>query len=70
MPAPHDLVDVAGELGVGHAQARLAVLVDGLDRPAGIELGGDGVEMRDEGNTRDALHAFTVGWPGHPMLRT
>ena len=67
---PHDAIDVAGELGVGDSEASAPILVDDLQRPSGIEFGGDLGEMREEGDAADASHALLVGRFAHPMLRT
>ena len=58
---PHDLIDVPGELGVGHAQPILAILVDRLDWPAGVEFRGDLREVRNECDAANAFHAPPVG---------
>jgi hypothetical protein len=58
---PHDLIDVPGELGVGHAQPLLAILIDRLDRPTGVKFRGDLGEVRDECDAANAFHARPVG---------
>ena len=68
--SPHDPFDVAGELGVGDAEASAPILVDDLQRPSCIEFGGDLGEMRKEGDAADASYALLVGRFAHPMLRT
>ena len=66
---PHDLIDVPGELGVGHAQSILAIFVDGLDWPTGVELSGNLGEVCNECDAANALHALPVRWWAHPVLR-
>ena len=58
---PHDLVDVPGELGIGHTQPLLAVLVDCLDRPTGIEFRADLGEVGDECDAANTFHMPPIG---------
>jgi hypothetical protein len=66
---PDDLVDVAGELGVGDAEFSGTFLIDRLHRPASFEVDGDVGEMGHEGDAAHAFHALGLGRWIHPRLR-
>lgn len=67
--APDYLVDVPRKLGVGHAKLVGTFLIDRLDRPAGLQVGGDVGELRHEGHAADSFHAPPLGKGAHPRLR-